>query len=78
MKTAKELELDLIVKEALIQQLKYKNEMLLEELGSLYEDKIDKIYQYIKENYCNADGSIWHEAMQDIYNILEGEEDDKN
>lgn len=53
MKTIKELELDLIVKEALIQQLKYKNEMLREEIASVYEDIIDKAIEYIEEKWNN-------------------------
>lgn len=53
----KELELKLIVKEAMIQQLKYKVNKLQEELATVYEDIIDKAVDFIKsyENYIPED-----------------------
>lgn len=72
METIKELELDLIVKEALIQQLKYKNEMLREEIASVYEDIIDKAIDYIENchgMYRNTIGDI--QPMINIKPVLE-------
>lgn len=70
MKTAKELELDLIVKEALIQQLKYKNEMLSEQIASLYEDKLDKIRDYIIK-ILNNNSEIDKTKLLEIKEIVE-------
>jgi hypothetical protein len=33
-------------------------------------DVINKVKKYIEENFTNQDGTIWHNEMQDIYNIL--------
>ena len=66
MKTIKELQLSLIVKEAMIQQLKYKIELLNEEIGTIYEDIIDKAVDFIKlyPYYIPED------AKEDLINIL--------
>lgn len=34
----------------------------------------DKVIQFIKNNFTNEDGEIWHSDMQIIYNILNKEE----
>lgn len=70
MKTVKELELDLVVKEALIQQLKYKNEMLSEQIASLYEDKLDKIRDYIIK-ILNNNYEIDKTKLLEIKEIIE-------
>lgn len=70
MKTIKELELDLIVKEALIQQLKYKNEMLREEIASVYEDIIDKAVEYIAQH---NDHFLLKREVKELLDILKGD-----
>lgn len=71
MKTIKELELDLIVKEALIQQLKYKNEMLREEIASVYEDIIDKAIEYISQH---NDQFLLKREVKELLDILKGDD----
>lgn len=34
------------------------------------EEKIDKVIEYIKENYTNEDGTCWHEGFKPILLIL--------
>lgn len=54
-----------------IERLKESEEYHRVGYAELYK-RIDEVMDYIKENYTNKDGSIWHEAMQDIYKIIEG------
>lgn len=69
MATIKELELSLIVKEAMIQQLKYKNELLTEEIASVYEDVIDKAVDYIEQH---NDYFLLKREVKELLNILKG------
>ena len=75
----KDLELKLLLRESHIQQLNLKVEELKQELlnerenANTYLNNINIVRKYILNNYTNSDGSIWHEAMQKIYNILEGD-----
>lgn len=69
MATIKELELSLIVKEAMIQQLKYKNELLTEEIASIYEDVIDKAVDYIGQH---NDYFLLKREVKELLNILKG------
>lgn len=69
MATIKELELSLIVKEAMIQQLKYKNELLTEEIASVYEDVIDKAIDYINKH---NDYFLLKREVKELLNILKG------
>lgn len=64
-KTLKEIELDLVVKSGLIQQLKLKNTQL--------EEKIIKAIEYLKNNidYPNIDLFI-EDYVIDLLNILQG------
>lgn len=41
------------------------------------ESKINKIIEYIRENYCNSKNihSCWHDGMRDILEILEIEQE---
>ena len=34
------------------------------------KEKIFNVIDYIKENFSNEDGTIWHEDMKVIYKIL--------
>ena len=34
------------------------------------EKRIDKAIDYIKENYTNEDGTLWHEGFRPILSIL--------
>lgn len=36
---------------------------------------IEEVNKYIIANFTNQDGTIWHEDMRDIYNILKKESD---
>ena len=47
---------------------------LKETQQALYEalNRIDKAIEYIKENFTNADGTIWHEDIKVIYEKLGG------
>lgn len=76
----KDLELKLLLRESHIQQLSLKVEELEQELlnerenAKTYINNINIVRKYILDNYTNSDGSIWHEAMQNIYKILEGDD----
>ena len=89
MKTAKDLELSLLLKESHNQQLKLK----IEELNELLDKKQEEckywknqymqannasvdVATYIEHNFTNPDGSIWHDAMKRIYNMLGWYEDE--
>ena len=37
-------------------------------------EQLCKIEEFIKENYTNEDGSIWHGEMKEIYEIINKEE----
>ena len=63
MKTAKDLELLLLIKEHEKQKLQL---------------RINKTLKFIQDNYSDPDGWIWHEDIRKIMNILEGEENGKN
>ena len=39
--------------------------------ADLYK-KIDEAMEYIEDNFTNEDGTIWHEEIKKIYNILKG------
>lgn len=79
MKTAKELELSLLVKEAHIQQLKLKNQELLSDNINIAElninllNKINKAIEYINEtkwlNYNKY-------TIKKLLNILKGEDNE--
>lgn len=56
----------------IIDEIEKINEDQLTEIFML-QLKIKKAIEYIKENFTNNDGSIWHEDMKDIYKILGGE-----
>ena len=49
-------------------------QLLLDKLN--LEDKIDKVIEYIKENYTNGDGTCWHEGFKPILSILGDEENE--
>lgn len=52
---------------------KYKNKNKhLEQDLYIALNKIDKAKEYIKDNFTNDDGTIWHEEMKIIYEILGG------
>lgn len=70
MKTAKELELSLLLKESHIQQLNLK-------LNDL-ENRIDKAIEYIRLEYCNNEdiNDCWHEGIKVILEILKGEDNE--
>ena len=60
----KDLELKILLKECKIQQLEY---------------RINRVLEFIQDNYTNNDGSIWNRAMARIYiilNNLEGEDEE--
>lgn len=62
MKIVKELELSLIVKEAMIQQLKYKVELLTEEIGTLkyiIKDVYSCIYHELHGHILQHDENTW-------------------
>lgn len=54
-----------------IKKLENYGEAVGERRNQLY-DKIDKAKEYIKDNFTNDDGTIWHEEMKIIYEILGG------
>ena len=70
MKTAKELELSLLLKESHIQQLNLK-------LNDL-ENRIDKVTEYIRIEYCNNEdiNDCWHEGIKVILEILKSEDNE--
>ena len=70
MKTAKELELSLLLKESHIQQLNLK-------LNDL-ENRIDKAIEHIRLEYCNNEdiNDCWHEGIKVILEILKGKDNE--
>ena len=70
MKTAKDLELSLVLKESHIQQLNLK-------LNDL-ENRIDKVTEYIRIEYCNNEdiNDCWHEGIKVILEILKSEDNE--
>lgn len=55
-----------------IHEMNYNVRTLSREVD-IFEEKIDKVLEFIKENFTNLDGSIWHEDMKIIYKILGGD-----
>lgn len=77
MKVVKSLDIVNDYIEKLEQENKHLNLQLDQALKD-YEEllvKIDKAKEYIKDNFTNLDGNIWHEDMKIIYNILGGDSD---
>lgn len=67
--------LDKKTKEELMQLPKEEIIEVYEMLYELYDelgDRVGKVIEYIKENYSNPDGEIWHEDINKILIILEG------
>ena len=50
-------------------------EQLMSEALLEQYNKIEEVKEYIIKNFTNQDGTIWHEDMRDIYNILIKESD---
>lgn len=66
LKTLREIELDLVVKSGLIQQLKHKNNQL--------QQRIDNAIAYIKEMQKQDD--LYFYKLIDLLDILEGKENE--
>lgn len=83
MKTAKELELSLLVKEAHIQQLKLKNQELLSDNMNIAElninllNKINKAIDYIEDENIDITTIRFNDIQdvkKDLLEILKGED----
>lgn len=83
MKTAKELELNLLVKEAHIQQLKLKNQELLSDNVNIAElnikllNKINKAIEWLEDfNYEYIKMVNYEKEYNEILEILKGEDNE--
>lgn len=83
MKTARELELSLLVKEAYIQQLKLKNQELLSDNINIAElnikllNKINKAIEYIEDENIDITTIRFNDIQdvkKDLLEILKGED----
>lgn len=56
-----------------LQKCLYEEELDVQDQNRELEIRIDKAIEYIEKNFTNKDGTIWHEEIREIYNILKGE-----